>query len=88
MGDYEKTDYFNILQKADKIILNTEKNALPVERVSKVILKCATIKSPKAKYIIHKNRFIFKLLAFYLPDFIADWLVHKSLTKANKHRPI
>jgi NAD(P)-dependent dehydrogenase (short-subunit alcohol dehydrogenase family) len=88
MGAYEKTDYFNILQKADKIILNTEKNALPVERVSKVILKCATIKSPKARYIIHKNRFIFKLLAFYLPDFIADWLVHNSLTKANKHRPI
>ena len=55
MDQFADTDYYDILQKADKIIENTEKNALPVARTSNVILKCITKKHPKTRYIVHKN---------------------------------
>ena len=44
MAQFADTDYYDILQKADMIIENTEKNALPVARTSNVILKCITKK--------------------------------------------
>lgn len=88
MRPYAETDYFDVLQKADGMIENIEKNALPVENTSKVILKCLTKQNPKTRYIVHKNVFVFKLLAYYLPDKLVDWFVEKTLTKGNRHRPV
>lgn len=85
---YADTDYNDILQKADKIIENAEQSALPVSRISELILKCLTKRNPKTRYIVHKNRLVFKLLAFYMPDKLVDWFIHKTLTSGNKHRPI
>jgi hypothetical protein len=28
------------------------------------------------------------LMAFYLPDKLVDWLIHKTLGKGEKHRPV
>jgi NAD(P)-dependent dehydrogenase (short-subunit alcohol dehydrogenase family) len=88
MDEFSKTDYYDILQKADKMILNTEKNAIDVENTSKIILKCLTTKNPKTRYIIHKNPFLFKFFVNFIPDKIADWIVFKTLSKGNKQRPI
>ncbi|MDA0779520.1 MAG: SDR family NAD(P)-dependent oxidoreductase [Bacteroidetes bacterium] len=88
MEQYAETDYFDVLQKADKMIENAEKSALPVSRISNLILKCLTIKHPKTRYIVHRNRLFFKLLAYYFPDKLVDWFIHKTLTSGNKHRPI
>ena len=88
MKPFADTDYNDILQKANQMIENTEKNALPVTRTSTVILKCITKKHPKTRYIVHKNAFIFKIVANYLPDKLVDWFIHRSLSKGNRHRPV
>ena len=88
MDEFKDSDYYEVLQKADKIIENAERNALPVENVSRLVAKCLTVSRPKTRYIVHKNKFAFRLMAYYLPDKITDWLVHKTLTSSNRHRPI
>lgn len=88
MQKFADTDYNDVLQKADTMIENAEKSALPVSRISNLILKCLTKKNPKTRYIVHKNKLQFKLLAFYIPDKLVDWFIHKTLTSGNKHRPI
>ena len=75
MDKYADTDYYDILQKANKMIENSEKSALPVSKISNLILKCLTKKHPKSRYIVHRNRMVFKLLAYYLPEKLVDWLV-------------
>jgi len=87
MEEFKDSDYYEVLQKADKIIENAERNALPVENVSRLVAKCLTVSRPKTRYIVHKNKFAFQLMAYYLPDKITDWLVHKTLTSSNRHRP-
>ena len=87
MDEFKDSDYYEVLQKADKIIENAERNALPVENVSRLVAKCLTVSRPKTRYIVHKNKFAFRLMAYYLPDKITDWLVHKTLTFSNRHRP-
>jgi NAD(P)-dependent dehydrogenase (short-subunit alcohol dehydrogenase family) len=87
MDEFKDSDYYEVLQKADKIIENAERNALPVENVSRLVAKCLTVSRPKTRYIVHKNKLAFRLMAYYLPDKITDWLVHKTLTSSNRHRP-
>ena len=87
MDEFKDSDYYEVLQKADKIIENAERNALPVENVSRLVAKCLTVSRPKTRYIVHKNKFAFRLMAYCLPDKITDWLVHKTLTSSNRHRP-
>ena len=87
MDEFKDSDYYEVLQKADKIIENAERNALPVENVSRLVANCLTVSRPKTRYIVHKNKFAFKLMAYYLSDKITDWLVHKTLTSSNRHRP-
>jgi NAD(P)-dependent dehydrogenase (short-subunit alcohol dehydrogenase family) len=88
MDEFKDSDYYGVLQKADKIIENTEHNALSVESVSKLIAKCLVTKRPKTRYIVHKDKFAFRLMAYYFPDKLSDWLVHKTLSSTNRHRPI
>ena len=88
MAQFADTDYYDILQKADKMIENTEKNALPVARTSNVILKCITKKHPKTRYIVQKNAFVFKIVANYLPDKLVDWFIQRSFSLGNRHRPV
>ena len=88
MEKYANTDYFDVLQKADMMIENAEKSALPVTRISNLILKCLIKKHPKTRYIVHRNKLAFKLLAYYLPDKLVDWIIYKTLTSGSKHRPI
>lgn len=88
MDRFKGSDYDEILKKADQMIENAERHALPVEKVSTLILKCLSIRKPKTRYIVHKNKFFFRLMAYYFPDQLTDWLVKKTLTSSNRHRPI
>ncbi len=88
LEQFSETDYYDVLQNANKIIENAEKSAFPVTKISTLIFKCLTLKNPKTRYIVHKNKLVFKLLAFYLPDKLVDWFIHKTLSKGDKHRPI
>ena len=87
MDEFKETSYFKILQNANKIIENSEQNALPVEKVSKLIAKCLITDRPKTRYIVHKKKFVFRIMAYYFSDKLADWLVYKTLSSENRHRP-
>ena len=88
MDRFKDSDYYYMLKKADRIIENTERNALPVKKISTLILKCISIPRPKTRYIAHKNKFFFRLMAYYFPDKLTDWLVRKTLDSSYRHRPI
>ena len=88
MDEFKDSDYYEVLQKADKIIENAEGSALPVEIVSKLIAKCLVARWPKTRYIVHKKKLVFRLMAYYFPDKLSDWLVHKTLGSSNRYRPI
>ena len=88
MDRFKDSDYYYMLKKANQIIENTERNALPVEKISTLILKCISIPRPKTRYIAHKNKFFFRLMAYYFPDKLTDWLVRKTLNSSYRHRPI
>ena len=87
MDRFKNSDYYEVLKKADRMIENIERNAFPVEKISNLILKCISIKRSKTRYIAHKNKF-FRLMAYYFPDKLTDWLVRKTLDSSNRHRPI
>ena len=83
------TDYGDLLSRADEMLANSEKTALPVEDVSNLILEIANNKRPKTRYIVHKNKFLFKIFSKYFPDRMVDKMVWKNLTKGGKsYRPI
>ncbi len=90
-GTFDKfmhTRYASIAPNADKMIDNAERNAL---EVSHVVTKCDNAlfaANPKPRYIVHKNKLIFTLVAKFTPDRWIDWLVAKNLKKGDKHRAI
>jgi NAD(P)-dependent dehydrogenase (short-subunit alcohol dehydrogenase family) len=88
LEEFRKTDYYDVLQNANKMIENAEESAYPVAKISRLIFKCLTLKNPRTRYIVHKNKLLFKLMAFYLPDKLVDWFIHKTLSKGDKHRPV
>jgi NAD(P)-dependent dehydrogenase (short-subunit alcohol dehydrogenase family) len=87
---YMHGEFEAIARKADKIIQSTEKNALPVDLVSKRIHKILEMKMPKHRYMIHKNSLLFKLVAYYMPTQWVDKLIWKNLnnTDTDKYRPV
>lgn len=82
------TEYGHILAKADKIIENSEKSALDTSVISQLIVKIIESDKPATRYLVHRKKWMFKLLAHYLPDKWVDHLIHKSMTKKDKFRPV
>lgn len=82
------TPYGDILASADKMIANSDKHALPVNRITDIINKILKSNNPKTRYLVHKKPFMFSILTKWLPDKFVDRLVHKTLSKKNNYRPI
>lgn len=82
--------YDAIVEKADKIIKKTEKTALNVNTVSSCILHIVQSRKPKLRYMIHKNKTLFKLMSYYMPSKWLDTLIWKNLSNKdpNKYRPV
>ncbi len=89
LDKYKDSLYGDLVVKADKMIEQAEANALPVEDVSNLILKVIEDARPRTRYIVHRNKRIFKIFAKYLPDRMQDRLVWKTLNKKDaKYRPV
>jgi NAD(P)-dependent dehydrogenase (short-subunit alcohol dehydrogenase family) len=69
---YEKTDYINVMSRITNLATDEErKDFLPVEMVSQQVRKILTIRKPKTRYIICRN----KLFGWWLPRLLPDrWL--------------
>ncbi len=77
---YEDTDYGFMVKKADKIIANTEKNALPSEVISQCIYDILESKNPKPRYLVTKNKIAFRLISKWLPTKLVDKMIWKNLS--------
>jgi len=87
--DYKGGLFDQYLLKATDIIQQMEENAMPLEVLNQPILDALLSTKPKTRYLIHKNKFLFLLLAKILPDKWADYLVNRNLkSNNNKLRPV
>jgi len=85
---FKNSDYGDILKHADKSITQSEKNAIEVERVSKLLLKRMEKNKLSTKNVIHKNSLGFYLVR-KLPSRLVDKIIWKTLRKSNpKNRPL
>ena len=85
---FKDTDYGELLSSADKMIENAEKSAFDVKVVTDIIINILQSKQPKTKYLIHRKKFLFRMLAFYLPDKLVDKMIAKTLAKKDNYRPV
>ncbi|MFM2393528.1 MAG: hypothetical protein RLZZ546_1510 [Bacteroidota bacterium] len=84
---YVNTRYGFILQKADKMIESAERDALDVSEVVTAVNNGLWKENPATRYIVHKKKFLFKLVSQFLPDKIVDSIVSKTIKGGgDKHR--
>lgn len=88
LDKYKETEYGQILSAADKMIANAEKSALPVEDITNLIVKILHAKEPATRYLVHRKKFMFRLLSHYLPDKLVDKLVAKTMASGENYRPV
>jgi len=79
---FKDSDYWSILKKADGMIDEAEKSALPVRIISNRILKIIRDKNPKTRYVIHPKPWLFRI-SQWLPDRMLDRIIWKKLTDEN-----
>ena len=85
---YLDTRYGSIAPNADKMIDNAERHALDVSHVVTACDKALFANNPKPRYIVHKKKLLFTIIAKFAPDTLIDWMVAKNLKKGDKHRAI
>jgi hypothetical protein len=85
---FKDTKYGHITAFADKAIESAENSALEVSYVCDACDKALFKDNPRARYIVHKNKLMFNFFAKYIPTFIQDKLVAKTLKEGKKHRTI
>ncbi|MFK8104562.1 MAG: SDR family oxidoreductase [Saprospiraceae bacterium] len=79
--DYGHTDYANILNNMEAQVQKSAANAIPAERVAKLIHRALILNRPKLRYLIAPNQF-FISLATLLPHRVLDFFIFKQLKKA------
>lgn len=85
---FKDTVYGELLSSADKMIENAEKSAFDVKVVTDIIIDIIQSNQPKTRYLIHRKKFLFRMLAFYLPDKFVDKMIAKTLAKKDNYRPV
>lgn len=76
---YLQTDYGPVLDKLAQQVDKREQSALPVERVTSVILEAIESARPRARYVIPRKLLTGWLLPRWLPDRWFDALVARQL---------
>ncbi len=87
MKAFYNSEYGNVLQKADSIIENTEKNALETSAVLKTVWKIFNERNSSPLNIVHKKKWGFIAFWKLVPRNIADMLIFKTLQKGDNFRP-
>jgi len=84
---FPNTDYDEMLPKAQEIIKSAEKNALPVERISRLIYKILTVKRPRTRYMVHHGKLGFNFVRKMLPTRLVDRIIKKAVFEKGGFRP-
>jgi NAD(P)-dependent dehydrogenase (short-subunit alcohol dehydrogenase family) len=78
--EFADSDYSEMLKKAEAIMENAQKDALPAVVISKLIYKILNSKNPNTSYIVNKNKLLTTILVKYLPSRFVDRLLWKKLS--------
>lgn len=79
VGRYMETDYGRLLQPLADTVAKREASALPVGKITEVLLQAVEAPHPKTRYPIPRKRFTGWLLPRWLPDRWFDRLVARQL---------
>lgn len=88
LDKFNNTHYNSFLANADRIIENSEKGAYPVEKVANLLYHIIMHPKPKTRYIVHKKKMLFIILAKVLPDRYVDRLIFKTISKGDSNSPV
>jgi len=78
------TDYEFLLPLVEKQVRNSEKQAIPAERVAEVVSHALQTRRPKTSYIVGANKWQYRLLYSFVPDRLMDYFIRKGFEKALK----
>jgi len=78
---YKNTDFEAVYDALGKEIEDSEKNALPVECISKLVLRVMQKKNPATRYLVTKNNLIMKFLSHCMPDKWMDRIFFNKFKK-------
>ena len=71
--------YGEKLKKFERATKKVAETAVPVERVTQVILHALQIPHPKARYVVGRKTLPLEMLTLRaLPDRLADWMIRKQ----------
>ncbi len=88
LDKFENTEYGEVLASANKMIENSEKSALEVKVITDLILKIYQSTKPNTRYLVHRKKWMFRILSSWLPDRWADKMVAKAIAKKDNYRPV
>lgn len=78
---YINTDFEAVYNELSDQINNAEKSALPVERISKLVISILKNKKPRNRYLLTSNNTMIKMIQLFLPDKWMDRLFIKKFKK-------
>ena len=84
-GKYLETDYGPFYRQKKKIILSSEKSAIPARVMAKEIFQLLHRKKVPARKTIMKQKWIFYMMRNFIPDRWIDRIILKSLSKSVKN---
>lgn len=83
-GRFQDTDYAPIFRKMDKAVDAISKGAIPVEKVTRVMLKAFETPHPKTRYLVSHNNFLLWLAKNVLTDRMLDKFSQKQMALVEK----
>ena len=78
--EFSDTEYGKLMGRANKIMKNAERNALPARTISKLVYKILTQKTRLA-FVVNKNKFMTILFVKYAPARWVDRYFYKQFFK-------
>jgi len=78
---YLNTDFEAVYDALTQEIETSEKNALPVERISELVLRVMKKKNPATRYLVTKNNLMMILVSHCMPDKWMDRIFYKKFKK-------
>ncbi|MBK8956151.1 MAG: SDR family NAD(P)-dependent oxidoreductase [Saprospiraceae bacterium] len=76
------------LEKANELIFKMERKAIPVDALQAAFWDAFMSDHPKPSYLVHPNKFMFRLISRFLPVNFVDRMIRKTLKSSkNEIRP-
>jgi len=80
MDEFAESDYGPMIGVTKSIMLEAQREALPAERISRLILRVIEARRPRLAYLVHRRRWAIVLMSRFTPARILDRLIRRNLS--------